>query len=49
MIFWGRKNIAGKSSLKIPYGTIAVKGSQLGMASLDTYLLNFNNSKAVDH
>ena len=24
MIFWGRKNIAGKSSLKIPYGTIAV-------------------------
>ena len=24
MIFWGRKNIAGERSLKIPYGTIAV-------------------------
>ena len=24
MIFWGRQNIAGESSLKIPYGTIAV-------------------------
>ena len=25
MIFWGRKNIAGECSLKIPYSTIAVK------------------------
>ena len=25
MIFWGAQNIAGESSLKIPYGTIAVK------------------------
>ena len=25
MIFWGLKNIAGECSLKIPYGTIAVK------------------------
>ena len=23
MIFWGRKNIAGECSLKIPYSTIA--------------------------
>ena len=29
VIFWGAQNIAGESSLKIPYGTIAVKDSKI--------------------
>ena len=37
MIFWGRKNIAGESSLKIPYSTIAVNNA--GIAPRNIQLL----------